>query len=112
MKEHKCDHCPCCGRHCHRDKLRCKHGVVYFSKLDSKQQAREPARKWEKNLTPDGLAHRFIRTGRGMRKRISGGKLSEENFLAALSASEQVTLDEILSRLEPLTRKGGRNHAR
>jgi len=101
MKEHKCEHCPCCGRHCRRDGLRCKRGVAHFDKLEG----REPAHKWEKNLTPDGLAHRFIRTGRGMKKRIARGKISEEAFLAALTASEQMTLDEILTSLEPLTHK-------
>ena len=112
MKENRCDHCPCCGRHCRRDNLHCKHGVIYFSKLESKQQIKEPAHKWEKDLAPDGLARRFIRTGRGMKKRIARGKLSEENFLAALSAAEQITLDEILSHLEPLAQKGGQSHAR
>lgn len=109
MKEHKCDHCPCCGRHCRRDKLSCKHGVIYFDKLDQKK-----SKKVEEAIRPDSLAQRFILTGKGVGKRLSKGKISEENFLAALSASEQVTLDEILTALEPLTRKakkGERTHA-
>ena len=110
MKKHKCDHCPCCGRHCHRDKLSCKHGVAYFDKLDSKK-----SKKSEETINPDSLAHRFILTGKGVGKRMTKGKISEADFLAALSESEQLTLDEILASLEPPTRKakkGGQPHAR
>jgi len=111
VKEKSCERCPCCSRHCRRDKLHCKKGVAHFDKLEAKK----PAHKWEENLTPHGLAHRFILTGRGVRKRLAKGKLSEEAFLKALSESEQRTLDEILTSLEPLTRKqkkGEANHAR
>ena len=100
MKENKCDHCPCCGRHCHRDKLSCKHGVHYFDKMD-KQNSKKAA----ENIDPDSLVHRFILTGKGVGKRLTKGKISEEDFLKALTESEQLTLDEILTSLEPLTRK-------
>jgi len=113
MKENKCDRCPCCGRHCRRDNLHCKHGIIYFDKLESKKNA--ASHKWEETLDPNGLAHRFIETGRDVKKRIAKGKISEETFLAALSASEQLTLDEILTSLRPLTQKsnkGDQHHAR
>ena len=107
MKENKCERCPCCGRHCRRDKLHCKKGIAHFDQLDRKEQKLSP--------DPDSLAHRFILTGKGVGKRMTKGKISEADFLAALSESEQLTLDEILSSLEPLTRKakkGGQTHAR
>lgn len=110
MKENKCGRCPGCGRHCRRDNLHCKKGIAYFDKLEGKK----PDHKWEPGLDPDGLAHRFIETGRDVKKRIAKGKISQADFLAALSASEQMTLDEILNSLRPLTEKkhkGGLNHA-
>ena len=103
MKENKCERCPGCGRHCRRDELHCKHGVAYFEKRERKE--RKPEHKWEENLTADGLAHRFIHTARGMKKRMARGKISEEALLSALSASEQVSLDEILNRLAPMFHK-------
>lgn len=37
-------------------------------------------------------------------KAVSRGKISQASFFAALNASEQVRIDEILNRLAPLAR--------
>lgn len=87
MKENTCERCPGCGRHCRRDNLHCNHGVAYFEKQ-------------EKNPT-EGPEHHFIHMERGMKNHMTHGKISQEAFFAALNASEQVSIDEILNRLAP-----------
>ena len=70
MNENMCDRCPGCGRHCRRGNPSCAFGMDYFAKQEG-----------------------------GTKKQASRGKISQESFFAALNASEQVSIDEILNRL-------------
>jgi hypothetical protein len=44
----------------------------------------------------------FAKQENDRKKPASRGKISQESFFAALNASEQVTIDEILRRLAPI----------
>lgn len=97
--------CPGCSRHCPLDHVRCKYGLRYIEKLQSKQEAADNSardrrrHKWEKHVCRgSALWHLLVCAGRAKRA-LRKKRITEAQALSALSPNEQDQLIALLGRI-------------
>ena len=109
MKKNHQTVCPGCGKHCPADAIRCKYGRAYFAQLASRETGAASSEghsshhghkcKWEKDVAEGGLGWKFLSVGRGIKKALRSGTISEEHLLNVLSEAEKAQLSDILDKL-------------
>lgn len=95
MKNHKCDTCPGCGKHCPAKHPDCGYGRKYFARLQKKEQKHA----WEEYAEREGLAWRLISAGKELKRLLREEKITETQAFAALDSEERKTLLELLEKL-------------
>lgn len=113
MKKHNENCCPCCGRHCPREKLCCKHGRIYFSKLESKESKPDKDKKehkWARYTQEDGLARQLLHTARRTKKCLRKSHCTEAEVFGILNKDEQLALSALLQKLQSRLVKPEKNN--
>lgn len=105
MGKQTTDTCPGCSSHCPLDHVRCKYGLRYIKKLQSKQEAAAGSmndrhkHKWEKHVHQgSALWHLLVCAGRAKRA-LRKKRITEAQALSALSPNEQDQLIALLGQI-------------
>jgi len=102
MKACNENRCPCCSRHCPRNKICCKRGRCYFSNLERKETPakNQKTHKWDRYTREGGLARKLLCLASRTKKRLRKSICTEDEIFEVLSADEQLMLSALLDKLQ------------